>query len=212
MPSPRPSAVISAASASGFGSICGRSVSRSAIVSMSKNTDPGICASRNSAFPIRPVGGRCQEASITPISGLPSSAASSAVEQKLREGIAGLQRSLGLGQRDSHAPVQSAFLLDLCDGHKADLACPRNVGSATRLQIETLDLDQADPAGPHRGLDRHRLDETRIGLKLLVGNPVEADLCVARDELVQAPLDVGFVEGGFAGIEIEPPLAVADRA
>src|SRR5271166_147459 len=213
MPSPRPSSVISRASASGFGSMCGRAVSRSAIVSMSKNADPGICPcpSRNSALPIRPVGGRCQEASITPRSGFPSSAASSSVEQKLRESMAASRERWGC-KGDPHAPIDSALLFNLCDGHAADLARPGDMGPAARLEVEALDRDEADFAGPHRRLHRHRFHKPRIGLELLVRDPAAADRDVARDDLVEPPLDIGLVEGGFARVEIEPPLAVADRA
>ena len=78
--SPWPASRASAACAAGL-----RRDRRS--VSMSKNTAPGMCLSRNSAAPVRPALGRCQEASITPRLGSPSSAASSAVVTKLREGM-----------------------------------------------------------------------------------------------------------------------------
>ena len=164
--SPWPARRVSAACAEG-------PCSRSAIVSMSKNTAPGICPSRNSTAPKRPVLGRCHEPSITPRSASPSSAASSA-------GRAEIARShrRGSGQkrreRDAHAAVDPALLLDLDDRCAADFAGARDMGASARLEVEALDGDEADAAGSGRRLDRHRLDQRRIGLEFLVGDPAQA--------------------------------------
>ena len=63
---------------------------------------------RNSAEPVRPVLGRCQEASITPRLASPSSAASSAVVRKLREDM-GLRSASSRAERDAHAAIDLAF-------------------------------------------------------------------------------------------------------
>src|SRR5689334_3191020 len=140
------------------------------MVSMSKNTAPGIWESRNSAAPIRPALGRCQDASITPRLGSPSSAASSAVLRKLREGMGRLIRLCG-AERNAHAAVDLAFLLDAGHRGAADLAGARDMCSPTGLKIESLDGDQPHPARSHRRLDRHGLDEAGVRLKLRIGDP-----------------------------------------
>src|ERR1700728_1058249 len=193
MPSPSPSALIAFASAAGFGSMCGKPCSRSAIVSMSKNTAPGMCAYRNSAAPMRPVFGKCQDASITPRSGLPSSAASSAVVQKFRVDIQAPFRS-GAGERDTHATVDLALFLDSRHRCVADLAGARDMGAPAWLEVEALDRDQADMAGSHRRLDRHGLDQTRIGLELGVGDPAMSHRRIERDQFVEPALDLGLVD------------------
>ena len=66
--------------------------------------------------------------------------------------------------------------------------------------------------GSHRRLDRHGLDQARIGLELRVGDPALAHRRVERDQFVEPALDLGLVDHGLARIEIEPPLGVADRS
>ena len=75
----RQAAPISLANRPGVGTMCGRSVSVSAIASMSKYRAPGICAARNSACPSLGSFGRYFVASNTTRSGLPSSPASQSV-------------------------------------------------------------------------------------------------------------------------------------
>ena len=67
----------------------------------------------------------------------------------------GLSLSLALDQVQVHPPVLAAFVLDLADPDGADLAGPRDVGAATGLQVDTGDVEQADPAAARRRLDRH---------------------------------------------------------
>ena len=146
------------------------------------------CASAwNSAAPVRPELGRCQEASITPRSASPSSAASSAVVMKLREGM-GLRSAYRSAERDAHAAVDLALLLDAGHRGAADLAGARDMRSPAGLKIEALDRDQAHPARSHRRLDRHGLDEARVGLELGVGDPAMAHRGVAGDQLVEPAL------------------------
>src|SRR5271165_1033280 len=185
IPSPRPSPFISFASVSGLGSMCGRPDSESAIASMSKNTEPGIWPWRNSARPFRPVGGRCQDESITPSLGSPRSAASSAVVQKLRVGKGLLRSGRGIGQRDAHAPVDLALLFDTRDRGIADFAGAGDMGAPARLEVETFDGDQPYATGARRRLDRHRLDEPGIGRELLVGDPPLGDGSVGGDQRVE---------------------------
>src|SRR5271157_4479955 len=147
MPSPRPSPLIALASVSGVGSMCGRPDSTSAIVSMSKNTEPGIWPWRNSASPFRPVGGKCQDESITPRVGSASSAASSAVVQKLRVGKGLLRSGRWISQRDAHAPVDLALLFDTGDRGIADFAGAGDMGAPARLEIQAFDGDQPHVAG-----------------------------------------------------------------
>src|SRR5579885_1072526 len=89
--------------------------------------------------------------------------------------LRGNERSVGcafwLHQREPHAAVQFALLLDLRHLHLADLAGGAHVGAAAGLQIEAGDLDQADAAGAHRRLHRHGLDQAGIGFELGVADP-----------------------------------------
>src|ERR1700733_6776486 len=124
---------------------------------MSKNTAPGMCLRRNSAAPVRPVLGTCQDASIRPRLASPSSAASSAVVRKLREGM-GFRSASSRAERDAHAAVDLALFLDSRHRGTADFAGARDMRSPAGLKIEALDRDQADPARAHRRLDRPGLD------------------------------------------------------
>src|SRR5271166_2678555 len=89
-------------------------------------------ASRNSTAPSRPALGRCHELSITPRFGSPSAAASSSVVQKSREAM-GKVRSGG-SERDAHAAVDFALLLDLGDRGAADLAGQRDMRPPRRAE------------------------------------------------------------------------------
>ncbi len=71
------------------GSMCGRPLDGSEMASMSKNMAPGMCASRYSSWPLRPVAGMCQDASTMTRLGAPRWAASHSVETKrLSSGMA----------------------------------------------------------------------------------------------------------------------------
>ena len=113
---------------------------------------------------------------------------------------------------DAHTPVDPAFLLDADDDCAADFAGARDMGSAARLEVEADDLDQPHAAGSGRRLDRHGLDQAGIGGELLVADPARAHLGVGGDQRVEARFDFGLVDDRLARIEIEPPLAVPDRA
>src|SRR6185295_17858404 len=68
-------------------------------------------------------------------------------------------------QTRSHAAVLLALFLDLGHADRADLAGAAHMRAAAGLQVETDDLDQPHAARAHRRLDRHGLDEARIGLQ-----------------------------------------------
>src|SRR5271165_467647 len=208
MPSPRPSLVISAAKWSGLGSMCGSPPSWSAIASMSKKTAPGMWASGNSLAPNRPVLGRCQEASMTPTSAPPSSAASSAVVHKLRE-VMGEAKSLRR-ENDPDPAIDPSLLLDLGDGRPPDLTGARDVGSAAGLKVQVFDSHEADPAAAARRLDRHGFHERGIGVKRLVGDPALADRRVEGDQFIELAFDLALVERRLA-VEVEAAFRVADR-
>jgi len=75
-----PSPPINRSKRPGLGTMCGRCVSGSATLSMSKKRAPGICASANNAAPSLPSLGRYLVASNTTRSGLPRWSASQVVE------------------------------------------------------------------------------------------------------------------------------------
>ena len=64
---------------------------------------------------------------------------------------------------------------------------------------------------PVGGFDRHRLDQRRVRLQLLVRDPALGHGRVERDEFVELALHLRLVEERLA-VEVEPALALADRA
>ena len=177
---------------------------------MSKWTAPGICPSRNSTAPEAARVGQVPRA---------VDHAEVGVAELGGElgGRAEVARSHGLRSRQSGASAMRTrrlilpfFSIWVTDG-AADLAGPRHMRAAARLEIEVLDRDEPDAAGSCRRLDRHRLDQRRVRLELLVGDPALRHRRVARDELVEPALHLRLVEGRLA-VEVEPSLALADRA
>src|SRR5271163_2121426 len=73
----------------------------------------------------------------------------------------GSRVSSSAGERDAHAAVDLALLLDSRHRRAADLACASDMGAPARLEVEALDRNQADAPGSHRRLDRHGLDQAR---------------------------------------------------
>ena len=57
------------------------------------------------------------------------------------------------------------------------------MGAAAGLQVEPRDLDQPHPAGAHRRLHRHGLDQAGVGLELGVGDPAAGHGGVGGDHL-----------------------------
>src|SRR5215208_4883662 len=150
-----------------------------------------------------------------PRSGYPGSIAPAAAGgpgSSLRSGRDDPLRRRGLDQRDPHAAVLLALLLDVGDGDAADLAGAADMGAAAGLEVDALDLDEAHAAGAARRLHRHGLDEGGVGVELRVGDPALADGGVAGDERVQLLGQVGLVEPGLGNVEVEPAVALADGA
>src|SRR6476619_8522762 len=150
-----------------------------------------------------------------PRSGYPGSTAPAAgvgPGSSLRSGRDDPLRRRGLDQRDPHAEVLLALLLDVGDGDEADLAGAAEMGAAAGLEVDALDLDEAHAAGAARRLHRHGLDEGRIGVELRVGDPALADGCVAGDERVELLGQLGLVEPGLGNVEVEPAVALDDGA
>src|SRR4051794_40907720 len=114
------------------------------------------------------------------------------------------------GEPDAHAAVLLALLLDVGDEDAADLARAPHMRAAAGLEVDALDLDQAHAARAARRLDRHGLDEVRVGVELLVRDPACGHRRVAEDELVQLLRQLDLVEPGFWDVEVEAPVAIAD--
>ena len=94
--------------------------------------------------PSRPVGGRCHDASITP---------EVRVAEFGGEFICGAEVArrhrapLRSGrERDAHAPVEPALLLDLRHRRAADFAGARDMRAAAGLEVEAVDRDEAHAA------------------------------------------------------------------
>src|SRR5215216_5797362 len=150
-----------------------------------------------------------------PRSGYPGSiapAAGGGSGSSLRSGRDDPLRRRGLDQRDPHAAVLLALLLDIGDGDAADLAGAADMRAAAGLEVDALDLDEAHAAGAARRLHRHGLDEGGVGVELRVGDPTLADRRVAFDERVELLGQLGLVEPGLRNVEVEPAVAVADGA
>src|SRR6185312_6350737 len=117
-----------------------------------------------------------------------------------------------LYQRNTHAPVLLALLLDLRDAHGADLGDVAHMGAAARLQVEPGDFDQPHAAGAHRRLHRHGLDQTGIGFEFGIADPAVKHGGAGCDHLIYFGADGVLVEAGFRDVEIEPAFGFADRA
>ena len=100
----------------------------------------------------------------------------------------------------------------ICVTRTAPISLRAHMGAAAGLQVEVGDFDQPHPAGAHRRLHRHGLDQAGIGGELVVADPAAGDGRVGRDHLVHSCGDRVLVEAGFRDVEIEPALALADRA
>ncbi len=83
---------------------------------------------------------------------------------------------------------------------------PQGCRSRPAISISRTD------AGALRRLDRHGLDQSGIGLEFGIADPAAGDGGVARDHLIELGGDGLLVEAGVGNIEIEPAIAVADRA
>src|SRR5215211_3871625 len=133
-----------------------------------------------------------------PRSGYPGSiapAAGGGSGSSLRSGRDDPLRRRGLDQRDPHAAVLLALLLDIGDGDAADLAGAADMRAAAGLEVDALDLDEGG-----------------VRVELRVGDPALADGRVASDERVELLGQLGLVEPGFGNVEIEPAVALADGA
>jgi hypothetical protein len=112
-------------------------------------------------------------------------------------------------------PVLLALLLDLAERHRPDLAGPRHMGAAARLQIDRArgigDPHQPHPPRPARRLDRHGFHEARIGIKLGIRDPFGRHRQIARNQSIQLRLECLLVLGALGHIEIKPPLVCRDR-
>src|SRR6185503_14265284 len=162
LPSPSPSLRTRAENFSGDGSMCGNGLEVSAISSMSKNTEPGMCWFSNSALGSRFCAGRKNEPSTMRTSGASRWEASHSVLTRASGRayvIVLFLRSDESRQRDDEPPVHLAFVLDLDAFDPADLAGTRHVRAAAGLQIDAFDRQQADATLTHGRAHAHGLDQ-----------------------------------------------------
>ena len=134
-------------------------------MSMSKNTAPGICAEpefgRADPPGWRQMPGRVDHAEI----GVAELGRELGCRDRSSgEAIAGSDLGSSVGERDAHAAVELALLLDSGHRRAADFAGARDMRAPAGLQIQALDRDEPDAACSHRRLHRHGLDQARIGL------------------------------------------------
>ena len=134
----------------------------------------------------RPVLGRCQLPSMMTTSGSSRWSASQSVETNQRESVG----HAFLREADADAAVLAALALHLADDQRADLAGGADMGAAAGLQVDVADAHQPHPAGAHRRLDLHRLDEVGIGEQFLVADPLVGDRMVGGDQRIEPLLDL----------------------
>src|SRR5471032_835068 len=100
-----------------------------------------------------------------------------------------------LDELDYDAARAGAFLLDLGHAQRADLARIGDVGAAAGLQVDAVDLEEANAPHPARRFHRHGAHELGLGIELLVGYPDGAHLVGLRNEARELALEVLAVEG-----------------
>ena len=119
------------------------------------------------------------------------------------------------GQADP--AVLAAFVLDLADAERADLARAADVRTAACLQVDALDLDQAHPSRAGRRPHRHGAYQLRARIEFGGIDPHEADRPVLGDPARHALSDLVLVDRGALEVEVEPApvrahLTAGDRA
>src|SRR5918992_5442186 len=97
--------------------------------------------------------------------------------------IARANRLALLRERDVDPAVLAALVLDLAHVERADLAGRADVGAAAGLQVEALDLHQAQASAGGRRADRHGAHQPRPQLELPGIDPEVADRPVEGDPL-----------------------------
>src|SRR3954471_22991488 len=94
------------------------------------------------------------------------------------------------GGSDDNAPGLPALAFDLRDRDRADLGGVAYMRAAARLQIDHAlgsgNLDQANPSGAGRRLDRHRAHQFGAGGEFVVADPVRRYIVTERNQFVEA--------------------------
>jgi hypothetical protein len=108
-------------------------------------------------------------------------------------------------------PCHGALLLYLRDEQRADLGRVVDVRAAARLQIDTIDLDEAHAAGAAGRLHAHAAHQLRVRIELGVGDPAGGDRRGCGDQLGQALVQRLLVEQ-LVHVEVEPRVLRGDRA
>ena len=208
LPSPMPIRRTCGGELLGGAAACGAGGLLSAMSSMSKNSAPGICSIRNSAWALRRSVGRCtrgvedDEVGRVEVRGQPvgrhqprgrsacSSSSSSGEARRMRRFCLPFFSILPTATRPI-SPVAAHGCRRRAAGRRAALA----------------DDDEAHPAGAARRLHRHGADQAGIGRELRVGDPALGDRMVGGDQRVELGVSSSLsTAAGVLDVEVEPAL------